>query len=191
MGVFVQVNGKWFHVDNLAEHAHDFHFTSSAWKKTLDYLKEEKKMVFGIGKGIEEVIVWSDGGLKTKENIHMFQEIAAKEDIVIDVNFYGAYHGHNVEDGWFGGVKRKMRERARGGPIRNREQVKEAFEEMGGKVVDLEVEKSMLQARPIKKQIRKWFEWLILPWRAIFCRERSGEGAWHKTRVEEMGCQTI
>jgi len=186
MGVYFQHDGKWFHVDNLAEHAHDFHFTSSAWKRTVEYLKQEKKVVFGIGKGVEEMVVWSDGGLKTKENIYMFQEIAAEEEIVVDLNFYGPYHGHNVEDGWFGGVKRKMREKARGGPIRSREQVKQAFEIMGGKVVDLEVKKSPLQAKPIKKQIRKWFQWLILPSRAIFCRELSGKGVWHKTKVEEM-----
>jgi len=29
-------------------------------------------------------------GLKTKENIHMFQEISSQEDIVVDINFYGA-----------------------------------------------------------------------------------------------------
>jgi len=39
--------------------------------------------------------MWSDGGLKTKENLFRFRQLAVEKKIEVVVNFLGPYHGHS------------------------------------------------------------------------------------------------
>ena len=81
-----------FFVDFLAQKRHDHNFTTSAWTKLLAVLEERDLKVGG---KIAKLVVWSDGGLKTKENLYSFNTIATKFNVTVSVNFFGAYHGHS------------------------------------------------------------------------------------------------
>jgi len=52
------------------------------------------------------MIVWSDGGLKSKENLDFFKELAVELQIVVEANFFAPYHGHNEVDGYYAAGKR-------------------------------------------------------------------------------------
>ena len=74
MGVYIKYQSKDFYVDNFADMPHDHHYTTSAWNSTLNYLQAMKQISLK-NSDIKKVIVWSDGGLKTKENLDFFLEI--------------------------------------------------------------------------------------------------------------------
>jgi len=94
MGVQILYNGQEHFIDNFANDSHDSSFTMSAWLESINYLKE--KNIY-IGKdNINELIIWSDGGLKSKENLHFFQSISNKNEVTITVNFFAPYHGHST-----------------------------------------------------------------------------------------------
>jgi len=48
-----------------------------------------------LGEVVKKVKIWSDGGLKTKENLFTFRQIALTRKVDITVNFLGPYHGHS------------------------------------------------------------------------------------------------
>ena len=87
------------------------------------------------------------------------------------------HHGHSEVDGHFGSGKRTLRADGNGGPISERSQVVAAFEKLSNTTVhDLDVEKMDEKVDPLKKQIRKWFEWHLNPEGKVLCREKSGVG---------------
>lgn len=92
LGMFVLHNGKTYFLDHLATHAHDHNFTTKAWDIATETLKENG-MIFG--EIIQYLVVWSDGGLKTKENLFYFHQMAVKSKIQVTVNFFAPYHGHS------------------------------------------------------------------------------------------------
>ena len=71
---------------------HDHNFTSSAWSEATTILANRG---MGLGKEIKCLKVWSDGGLKTKENLFFSRQLAMVKGITITVNFFGPYHGHS------------------------------------------------------------------------------------------------
>lgn len=92
-------NGDHFFVDCLASHAHDHHFTRAGWEEILTILDS---MGIIVGGEVKKVVIWSDGGLKTKENLFTFRQIAMKRKVEIKVNFLGPYHGHSeVQQSFF------------------------------------------------------------------------------------------
>jgi hypothetical protein len=92
MGVYVVHKGISFHIDNVAMHKHDHNFTTSAFDKDIEILREKG---IKLGENITTLIVWSDGGLKTKENLYYFLLLAKKYKIKVMVNFFAPYHGHS------------------------------------------------------------------------------------------------
>jgi len=92
MGVYILYKGNHFFIDCLANHSHDHHFTRAGWQRVLSILES---MDIKVGEVVKKVIIWSDGGLKTKENLYTFHEIAIEKKITIWVNFLGPYHGHS------------------------------------------------------------------------------------------------
>lgn len=54
-----------------------------------------KKKGFNLGEKVKKLTVWSDGGLKTKENLFLFHQLAKSKEITVTVNFLGPYHGHS------------------------------------------------------------------------------------------------
>jgi len=181
MGVYVQYMGQHFHVDNMACAPHDHHFTTSAWELTWDLIQAKN---IEVGDVIKEVSIWSDGGLKTKENLRYFQKKAVEFQVDIFPNFYGPYHGHNKEDGHFGRSKQKMRQDAKGGPIVDKTQVMQAFQKAGGIVQEVRVAKNPEKVKAIKGQIRKWFSWKLTKEGKTFSREFTGEGEWVENPIE-------
>ena len=93
MGIFVKSKHESFFIDLLALKAHDHHFTSSAWTEAAKIFDEKS---LALGEKIKELSVWSgDGGLKTKENLFRFRQLAVEKKIEVVVNFLGPYHGHS------------------------------------------------------------------------------------------------
>jgi hypothetical protein len=93
MGVFVKYMNNKFFVDLLSEHSHDHNFTYFAWNKLVEILEKEKNFKFQTE--IKKMIVWSDGGLKTKENLFLFHNLSQNLKIKIFVNFFAPHHGHS------------------------------------------------------------------------------------------------
>ncbi len=105
MGVYVVHKKEKFFIDLIAEHSHDHNFTTSAWDKVVEILSENN---FALGIDIMKLVVWSDGGLKTKENLYYFSLLAQKHKIPnLHVNFFAPYHGHS-EVRNFANLKEKM-----------------------------------------------------------------------------------
>jgi len=92
LGMYIKSHDDSFFVDFLAMKAHDHHFTSSAWTEATVILQDKG---LGLGEKVRQLKVWSDGGLKTKENLFRFHQLAKEKQILIRVNFYGPYHGHS------------------------------------------------------------------------------------------------
>jgi hypothetical protein len=93
LGFYFLYKGEKFFVDNLAAHAHDFHFTWEAWRRTLTVLKEEKGIE--LGKTIKKIYIWADGGLKTKENLFFFHCLAKAKCVKVEAHFFAPHHGHS------------------------------------------------------------------------------------------------
>lgn len=81
-----------FFVDFLAQKRHDHNFTTSAWMKAVKIFADKG---VSLGDEITELKVWSDGGLKTKENLYHFHLLAIQKKVTVRVNFFGPYHGHS------------------------------------------------------------------------------------------------
>ena len=137
-------------------------------------LKQLIEKGFQFGTTIKELFIWSDGGLKTKENIFFFFRVACTFNISIFLNYFGPHHGHNDVDTHFGGGKRLLRFSARDGPILSANQIFEAFVALKKTVVkQIDVSETPFLVKPLKKQIRKWFEWYVS--KEILCREQTGQ----------------
>jgi len=204
MGVYVRYQGEEFFVDNFASHAHDHFFTTSAWDLTLKHLEERG---IKLGEVVTKIKVWSDGGLKTKENLRFFQKLSEEKGVEIQINFYGPYHGHNVQDAHFGAGKILLRSEAKNGPIASKEQVLEAFGRLKSKKEETRKKKGLELRRTgdfvvllspnveeeekrkkekvmrIKGQIRKWFSWKMEGGRC-WSKDLSGEGLWKENPIE-------
>ena len=156
MAVFVRYNKQEFYVDNFANHPHNYEFTRTAWKETLKVLKEKG---IKIGEEVKYAIVWSDGGLKTKENLDLFREIAVELGLRMEVNFFAPYHGHNEVDGHFAAGKKRIRGNADNGPVMDADGILEAFGMLADTTVNrIEVEKNEKDIAPLENQIRCWFQ---------------------------------
>jgi len=188
MGVFGRYQGKTFDVENMAEKPHDHHFTTSAWEETFALLSSRG---LDFGGTIQEVRVWSDGGLKTKENLHYFQRKAKEMGVTFLVNFYCPYHGHNEKDGTFGRGKMKMRRDAPGGVISEKGQIFKAFMDLGCTVQMPKVKVNPFKIKPIKGQIRRFFSWKLEKDGRTWSREVTGEGDWEENPIEEVGEEGI
>jgi len=65
-----------------------------------------------MGEKVKKMIVWSGGGLKSKENLDFFKELAVELQIVVEANFFAQYHGHNEVDGHYAAGKRMVKSNA-------------------------------------------------------------------------------
>lgn len=55
MGIYARYIGEEFFVNNFASHAHDHHYTTSAWKSSLKILR---KRGIELGKVVKRVKIW-------------------------------------------------------------------------------------------------------------------------------------
>jgi hypothetical protein len=97
-------------------------------------------------------------------------------------------------DGHFGQVKLKIKGNAKNGPVVDKSQITQAFTTLKtahkDKLVELEVKLDNFQLKPLKNQIRKYFEWEIKPDGTCRSRERTGSGNWTNQVFEEKSGRT-
>jgi len=160
--------------DNLAVAPHDYKFTQAAWIETIKELIQTQKL-----DQKKKLIIWSDGGLKTKENIYFFSQVATAFQLNIILNYFAPNHGHSEVDGHFGCGKRHLRNSGNDGPITNSNQIIQSFSKLPNTLTKQIVPvNTPLHLKPLAQQIRKWFEWWITPSGQLFCREKTGQGSW-------------
>ena len=205
LAMYFKSDKESFFLDFLATKAHDHHFTSSAWTEATKILEEKD---LALGEKVAHLKVWSDGGLKTKENLYGFHQLAKEKGVSISVNFLGPYHGHSEVratpsemtshhdlfshsqcDGHFGAVKRRVKGDARDGPLTSIEQIKSAFATLKSspknQLIELDVQPDGVNLKPLKGQIRKFFEWEFSPDGTSRSRELTGSGEWKKQVFEQ------
>lgn len=181
LSMMVIWKGEYHFFDSVASEKHDFKFTEAAWTLTIS-----KLIASGInfGEGIRELIIWSDGGLKTKENIFFFLRLARALKVNIFLNFFAPHHGHNLVDGHFGQAKNVLRWSSRGGPITTEDQIFEAIQSLPNTTLQkITPIQPKFVVKPLAKQIRRWFEWMIDLDGNLFCRERTGAGVFSQQRI--------
>ena len=139
----------------------------------------------GFGDVVKNIVVWSDGGLKTKENLYYFHLLSKTRKVQILVNFFAPYHGHSECDGHFGAVKTELKSSALNGPVTSKEQILEAFKRVQGKskihskVQLITVPKNEINLQPLKNQIQKFLEWEFFPDGRCRSRELTrSDGPW-------------
>lgn len=175
LSMLIYYQGERMFHDSIASEKQDYRFTEAAWTVTLNALFKEGYK-FG-PENINEIIVWSDGGLKTKENLFLFIRIAMTLKIRMVVNFFGPYHGHSEVDAHYGQVKSILRNRAGAGPVITEQQIFDAVESLPNTTIHhITPIKSSFLVKPLKRQIRKWFEWVAEPNGDLKCRELTDIG---------------
>jgi hypothetical protein len=95
--------GKLAHTffDFWSESKKDYKFTIKAFYSliSLPFFRQ-----------FNEIIMWGDGGLKTKEILYYFSEIASQFRTPIHINYFAPHHGHSVCDAHFGQGKKMLRQ---------------------------------------------------------------------------------
>jgi len=123
-GCLVMSKEKTYYIDCLSNHKHDWMFTFEAWDRTIEKIQEK----FDFQK-ISQLFIFGDGALKTKENIY-FWKLANQHHKIVDLNYFGPYHGHSEIDAHFGNGKRKLRMNAGAGPVFSKAQIVRAFSDL-------------------------------------------------------------
>ena len=111
----------------MASASHDYHFTYSGIRQAI--LELQRKGI-APGDSFREVIALADGGLKTKETIFIFRQLAIGLKVHVFIHYFAPHHGHSEVDGHFGSGKRTLRADGNGGPISERSRVVAAFEKL-------------------------------------------------------------
>lgn len=121
--VYYKENERLVHrfYDFWSKEKKDYKYTSQAFTDLLSHQFFDR---------FSEVIIWSDGGLKTKEILYYFSEIAATIRKPIEVNYFAPYHGHSVCDAHFGAGKRSLRQTVGVGLVESESQVIEVFSKL-------------------------------------------------------------
>jgi len=84
---------------------------------------------------------------------------------MVDLNYFGAYHGHSEIDAHFGCGKRKLRINAGDGPVFSKAQIEKALSELPNTtVLNIDPPALDLKVKSFEEQIRKWFQWLFTQW---------------------------
>ena len=169
LSFMVATSNNTFFLDYLATAPHDYHFTSSAWNIFILDLQSNAINL----STFKKIIVWSYGGLKTKENICYFSELSSKLNLQIELNYFGPYHGHNEVmfsffnlinlfltkhkkvDAHFGRGKMVLRRLAVQRPIQSKEEVVDAFSQVSKVAKLIDVKKSEMEVMPFKKSDSK------------------------------------
>jgi hypothetical protein len=108
--------------DYIAEAPHKYHYTAHAME---DFMTNDADV-----KHAKRVIVWSDGGLRTKENLYLFSELQEELGVPIEVHIFAPGHGHSLCDGHFGVGKKAIRRRFAGALVATVEDVRQEFSKL-------------------------------------------------------------
>jgi len=114
------------YVDIFADAAHDYRFTIQAWRELLKRIDISS---------FQTLLIFSDNGLKSKENLFNFSKLASELKINLELHFFAPYHGHSVCDAHFGQAKLKLRRELAGKLIRKPSDIVEIFSTLPSTVV--------------------------------------------------------
>jgi len=87
--------------DFFADAPHDHYYTSHVW----DLIFQEVPTL----SQLKKIMIWSDGGLKTKENLFFFAGLQERRQVQIENHFFASYHGHSLCDAHTGTGKQQLR----------------------------------------------------------------------------------
>jgi hypothetical protein len=91
-----------FH-DFVSSHKGNWEFVRVAWKKL--------KLEFQRWNRFKSLVIWSDNGLKNKENLHYFHRwhSTTTKHLEVELKYWAPQHGHSECDRHFGQLKLKLR----------------------------------------------------------------------------------
>jgi len=155
--------------DFIADYKHDYAYTKAVW----DLFFKEYKL-----RGIKELIVWSDNGLKSVQNIRNFGLFSESKKINITLNYFAPCHGHSICDRHFGLAKISLRREFSVKPIRTKEDIMNIVSNMQATTCyDVTVKPiAGVPGQNLTKGIRQFLEWRFVQQAVVGCREHIGIG---------------
>lgn len=103
LGVVLICKKGIFYTDYVASASHTYDYTVTALQDfftTNEYVRAST---------VEVIRIFSDGGLRTKENMYFFSLMQEQLGIAIEVYIFAPQHGHSLADTHFGVGKRSLR----------------------------------------------------------------------------------
>jgi hypothetical protein len=133
------------------------------------------------------MILWSDGGLKTKEILYYFSKAAASHQIHCQMNFFASYHGHSICDGHFGASKKRLRVKVGAGVVENKEQIIEVFNSIKNTTAGtyLDNVQQLPVVTPFPQKIKCYHLFYFTTTGEIWCKQRWDKGEWVCQKVRE------
>lgn len=155
--------------DFFAEAKHDFHYTATVMEQFFSSEPTIQKA--------KTIKLWSDGALRTKENLYLFQGLQEKWKVEIQVFIFPPYHGHSLADGHFGVGKKKTRKNFGGSLIASIEDVAGQFQGLHHTTTYIipEIPHHNWNIAPLKGGIQCYFAFAFPAKEQVRCWAQFGE----------------
>lgn len=155
--------------DYFADAPHDYHYTATAWEHLLEDSAAAQQA--------RQLIVWSDGGLKSKENLFFLSNLARRKELDVQLFFFAPYHGHSLCDGHFGVGKQQLRRNNGGHVIATIDDVESQFITLNNTKTFIlsEITKHDMNVVPFRSGIRCFSAFTFPTEGVVRCYERFGE----------------
>jgi hypothetical protein len=111
-------NSKTYH-DFFADHSHNYEYTVAVMQR---FFAKERVI-----QQAQRILVWSDGGLRSKENLYTFYRLQQVWRVAINIFIFPPHHGHNICDRHFGNGKQRLRENQAGQLVTTIETIEGGF----------------------------------------------------------------
>jgi hypothetical protein len=162
--------------DFWSESKKDYLFTVKAFYTLLDlpFLKQ-----------FNELILWSDGGLKTKEILYYFSQLSQNFRLPMLINYFAPHHGHSICDTHFGHGKKKLRQVVGVNVLEVTQQAISSFSSIKNTFPGLDLGKIDLvlpHVTAMPEGIRKWFQFYVNKTGTIWYRN-DWEGSWEFQQI--------
>ena len=169
LGTVMVLNKRLFYFDFFAEAPHDYHYTFTVIT-----------MLFANNQSLQEaskVKIWSDGALRTKENLFLFSQLQRIWNVELEVFIFPPYHGHSLADNHFGVGKKKLRKRFANGGLASMIDVEGAFAGMHNTTTYIieEISTETYNIQPLTKGIQCFFAFTFPAEGVVRCWERFTE----------------
>ena len=178
-------NGSWSYMDYLSPSKHTWHFSKTALERLLidnPWMKQ-----------LDQISFWSDGALRTKDNLNTFNQISAEFKIPFKVNFFAPHHGHSVCDGHFGVCKQKLRRTLGTKLVEDAKQIAEIFQDIQNTTIIYipEIDPTLPSpVKALKKGIQSFYEFQLSGNNSIKCR-KTRKCEWEEQRLEHVQEQKV
>ncbi|MHB1955910.1 MAG: hypothetical protein ACYCOU_19440 [Sulfobacillus sp.] len=151
LGIVLITSTATRYFDFFAEASHDYHYTYT--------VMDEFFQIESLLQNVTKIHVWSDGGLRMKENIYLFAQLQQRYQIEIYLFIFPPYHGHSLADGHFGVGKRKLRREYAQGGLAALKDVEKQFKSMHNTstfILDA-ISKDVYNVKTLKAGIQHFF----------------------------------